>query len=122
MASPFQQQARTRKFLYLGLILVLFTAAFFWRTRVVQATADRMGVREMGRGEVELTESVVRLSLTGLRGVATCVLWNNALEKQKKNQWNELEVVVRSLTKLQPNFITPWQFQSWNLAYNVSVE
>ncbi len=29
---------------------------------------------------------------------------------------------VRSLTKLQPHFITPWIFQSWNLAYNVSVE
>src|SRR5688500_2868909 len=26
------------------------------------------------------------------------------------------------VTKLQPNFITPWIFQSWNIAYNVSVE
>src|SRR2546430_8951651 len=35
---------------------------------------------------------------------------------------NELELIVRSLTKLQPHFIRPWLFQSWNLAYNVSVE
>src|SRR5205823_14816081 len=35
---------------------------------------------------------------------------------------NKLEVVVRSLTKLQPHFIRPWLFQSWNLSYNVSVE
>jgi hypothetical protein len=26
------------------------------------------------------------------------------------------------LTKLQPHFLTPWLFQSWNLSYNVSVE
>ena len=30
--------------------------------------------------------------------------------------------MVRLLTKLQPHFLTPWLFQSWNLAYNVSVE
>src|SRR5262249_24619161 len=36
--------------------------------------------------------------------------------------WNHLELVVNSLTKLQPHFVTPWLFQSWNLAYNVSVE
>ena len=65
---------------------------------------------------------MVRQGLTGLRGVVICFLWSTAIEKQKKNQWNELEVMVRALTKLQPHFITPWLFQSWNLAYNVSVE
>ena len=76
------------------------------------------------RGDVDVTEcrGPLAQSLTGSRGLATCVLWNNAIEKQKKNQWNELEVLVRSLTRLQPHFITPWLFQSWNLAYNVSVE
>ena len=44
------------------------------------------------------------------------------MEAQKKNRWNELELYVDSLTRLQPHFITPWLFQSWNLAYNVSVE
>ena len=32
------------------------------------------------------------------------------------------QVLVRALTKLQPHFITPWLFQSWNLSYNVAVE
>src|ERR1700704_6437699 len=122
MASPFQQQARLRKFIYLGLIVALFTTSFIWRHYVVEKLANRLAIREESRGEVDLSGSVVRLTLTGSRGLATCVLWNNAIDKQKKNQWNELELVVRSLTKLQPHFITPWLFQSWNLAYNVSVE
>jgi hypothetical protein len=120
--SPFQQQVRQRKLLYLGLILVLLTLSVIWRYSVIDGLAERLAVREQSRGEVELTGAVVRLGLTGSRGLATCVLWANAIEKQKKNQWNELEVLVRSLTKLQPHFITPWLFQSWNLAYNVSVE
>jgi hypothetical protein len=73
------------------------------------------------RGDVELLGQVIRLSLTGSRGLATCALWISAIDKQKRAQWNELELLVRSVTKLQPHFITPWLFQSWNLAYNVSV-
>jgi hypothetical protein len=122
MASPFQQQVRQRKILYIVLILVLFTGSWVWRTNVVRAQAEELAIREVDRGEVELTGAVVRLGLTGSRGLAICILWNSAIDKQKKNQWNELEVLVRSVTKLQPHFITPWLFQSWNLSYNVSVE
>jgi hypothetical protein len=121
MASPFQQQALRRKMIYLGLILVLFTAAFLWRNNAVATQAHNLGLRETDRGDVELTGSVVRLGLTGSRGLATCALWMSAIDKQKKNQWNELEILVRAVTRLQPHFITPWLFQSWNLAYNVSV-
>lgn len=122
MASPFQQQARQRKLVYLALILVLFTLSLIGRRWALAPQAQALAIREETRGEVDLTGAAVRLGLIGSRGVATCYLRNSAMEKQKKNQWNELEVRVRSLTKLQPHFITPWLFQSWNLAYNVSVE
>jgi hypothetical protein len=123
MASPFQQQALQRKLIYAGLIVfVLLPLSLVWRKLVMDPQAEKLAVREQSRGQVELTGAAVRLGLTGLRGVATCLLWYEAMDKQKKNQWNELEVLVRSVTKLQPHFITPWLFQSWNLAYNVSVE
>jgi hypothetical protein len=121
MASPFQQRALQRKLIYLGLILVLFTGTFLWRSNAVANQARSLALREVDRGDVELTGAVVRLGLTGSRGLATCALWMSAIDKQKKNQWNELELLVRSVTKLQPHFITPWLFQSWNLSYNVSV-
>src|SRR5579875_1644476 len=132
MASPFQQQARYRKLTYGALILVLFTLALGWRKgelkffgmniKGVDAQARDLAIREESRGEVDWLGALARLSTIGTRGLATCVLWINALEAQKKNQWNELELYARSLTKLQPHFITPWIFQSWNLSYNVSVE
>ena len=59
-------------------------------------------------------------SLTDLQREAA--LWIYSMDAFKKNQWNELEFYTHALTKLQPHFVTPWLFQSWNLAYNVSVE
>ncbi len=111
-----------RKVVYAALILVLFTGSFFWRTYAVAQQADALAIREEKRGDLELSGSVLRLSLSGLRGVATCFLWINAIETQKKNQWSELEFQTRWLARLQPHFIKPWLFQSWNLSYNVSVE
>ena len=104
MASPFQKQARDRKFVYIGLIIVLFTFAWFWRHYNIDAQASKLAIREINRGDVELSGSVIRLTLTGSRGLATCALWISAIDKQKKNQWNELELLVRSLTKSEKRF------------------
>src|ERR1700730_8721395 len=122
MASPFQQQSLRRKLIYIGLIVTLICGSYAFRHTIINAKASELEIKEESLGEVELTGSAVRLGLTGLRGFVTCGLWWSAESKQKKNQWNELEIVVRSITKLQPHFLTPWMFQSWNLAYNVSVE
>jgi hypothetical protein len=123
MASPYQQQAFQRKLIYIGSIIVLFTFAWVWRHYVVLAQANQLQLRESARGnEEELSGAVVRIGLLGSQGLTTCLLWNDAIDKQRKNQWNELKLRVSWLTRLQPHFITPWLFQSWNLAYNVSVE
>src|SRR5215467_6477114 len=117
MASRFQRQALLRKVVYLVLILVLFTASLMHRRLIVIPQAYNLQLREEARGEVELTSSAVRLMTTGLRGWATCSLWLAAIEKQRKNEWSQLELLVRSITKLQPYFASPWLFQSWNLAF-----
>lgn len=130
--NKYQQQSVQRKFLYFGLILALFTASLLFRKGEVQAfgntysginkQAENLRLREVDQGEPELTASAMYLTLSGLRGVVVTSLWLKAIEKQRKHEWNELESAVRSLTKLQPHFISPWLFQSWNLAFNVSVE
>src|SRR5262249_60472481 len=88
----------------------------------IDAQARDLELREQDRGEVGLTASALRLTLLGSRGLVVCYLWVSAQEKQKKHEWNELELIVDSLTKLEPHYIITWLFQSWNLAYNVSVE
>jgi hypothetical protein len=124
VASPYQQQALVRKIIYIAIILALAFATYLVREAPggIRTRAETLGVQEESLGDVQLTDSMLRLSLTGSRGFAVCCLWLAAQEKQKKHEWNELDVLVKSLIKLQPHFVTPWLFQSWNLAYNVSVE
>src|SRR5271166_2388650 len=122
MASTLQQQSFQRKLIYLAIIMALLSASWVYRSYVVEAKATELGMLEENRGNVKLAGAAVRLSLTGSRGLAICILWNVAMDLQKKNKWSELELVTLSLSQLQPHFISPWMFQSWNLAYNVSVE
>ncbi len=122
MAVSFQEQSRKRKLIYAVLVGTLLSVAMMHREWLLNPLSMKIGIRQEQQGAVELTGSALRLSLTGSRGLAVCVLWWTAIEKQKKHEWNKLANLVRSVTKLQPHFITPWLFQSWNLSYNVSVE
>ena len=122
MGTPHHQQSLQRKIFYIGLILALFFVLVFYRPYVVEEEAKALSLRDEDRGDVELTGKIITLGLTGLRGVVVTALWNSAKDKMEKNQWNELELLVRQVTKLQPHYITPWLFQSWNLSYNVAVQ
>lgn len=122
MAASFQEQSRKRKLIYIGLILGLFTAALLHRQQLLDPKAKILALRQEQQGSVELNASALRLMLTGSRGLAVCFLWYRAIDQQRRHEWNKLSTLVRTVTKLQPHFITPWLFQSWNLAYNVSVE
>lgn len=86
------------------------------------AKETALDLRELDKGDPQLAAGVARLSLVGSRGFVITAMWRAAIEKQKRNEWEELELLVRTVTQLQPNFITPWIYQSWNISYNVSVE
>lgn len=122
MATPLLQKARQRKMFYFGAIVLLFTGSLIHREFVVKEQARALQLLETVKGEVEPTSAVVRLMLTGSRGFAVTALWYSAMDKQRRNEYHEVELLVKSITKLQPYFITPWLYQSWNLAFNVAVE
>src|SRR5215213_6245467 len=141
MANVYQRAAKQRKLAYLVAIVVLLglslvvRGTFFRidkksRQEVEQSplalTLDGRAklheLTELQQGDKELGGAAVQLLLTGSRGLAVSALWLDAIDKQKKQEWNELDIAVDSITKLQPHFTAPWLFQSWNLAYNVSVE
>lgn len=142
MANVYQQAAKQRKLIYLGSIVVLLGLSLAVRgtfAGVDQRSQDEVKaspvqsltldgrakvheLTELQQGDKELGGAAVQLLLTGSRGLAVCALWLNAIDKQRKQEWNELDISVNSLTKMQPHFTAPWLFQSWNLTYNVSVE
>lgn len=144
--NPLQRAATIRKVSYFAAILVLFTISMVWRgvipvplgtsqakaaqpfrwahNHTIQKQAEDLEVWELdpNEGEADVSGSAWRLALTGSRGIVVTGLWLSAIEKQKRNDFHEFEDRVRRVTKLQPNFITPWIYQSWNITYNVSVE
>ncbi|QDT51320.1 hypothetical protein [Symmachiella dynata] len=79
-----------------------------------------LGVTDLGN--VDPSSATMNLVLLGLRGVATNLLWMEAQEQQQHKDWAELNRTTESIILLQPHFQKVWQFQGWNLAYNVSAE
>jgi hypothetical protein len=110
-----------RKLVYMGVVLALYVVTLFVRTPIERVRA-RLQLSDTTLGDVDPTSSTMVLVLGGLRCVAANLLWTEAIEMQKEHDWTNLEVVVKSIVKLEPHFISVWTFQGWNLAYNVSVE
>ena len=77
---------------------------------------------ESSLGNVDPSSSTMNLVLFGLRGVATNVLWTDAMDAKEKKDWARLRSTVDSITLLQPHYEKVWDFQGWNLAYNVAAE
>jgi len=73
-------------------------------------------------GDVDPSSASMNFVLLGLRGIATNLLWMDANEYQKKKEWAKLRSTVNSIILLQPHYMKVWDFQGWNLAYNVSAE
>src|ERR1700760_2870109 len=108
MASSYQQRSLWRKIIYSIVIVVLFTFSILYRKQLLEPSALRLQLREQSHGEVELTGAALRQLLFGGRAIATTMLWNTVIEKQKRHEFNEVELLVGSITKLQPYFLTPW--------------
>ena len=140
MANKLQRDAFRRRVVYGVAIFALFGVSMFWRgklpvpfsgqvgvsrwlsDRSVMAQSEKLELRELDQGDPEIAGETARLAFVGARGLMVTGLWYAAIEKQKRNEFDQFEILARAVTTLQPHFITPWIFQSWNIAYNVSVE
>lgn len=60
--------------------------------------------------------------LGGFRGIAVDILWIQADAKINKKQFYQLKTYYELIATLQPNFASVWEFNMWNLAYNISAE
>lgn len=117
-----------RKLVYLcGILVLLIPIIWLGRPR---AGGDQGGTlaqlrrkHDLGEnelGKVDPTSAAMNLVLLGFRGIAADLIWINADENEQTKNWAELRANVDAIIMLQPHFTKVWQFQGWNLAYNVS--
>jgi len=83
---------------------------------------EACGLNQARLGEIDPASETLKLATLGMRGVAANILWEKANNYKKKKDWTNLSATLNQITKLQPNFISVWRFQAWNLSYNVSAE
>jgi hypothetical protein len=80
------------------------------------------GLSQAELGKIDPASETMKMATLGLRGVATNLLWMQANKYKKTESWDKLSATLNQIAKLQPNYITVWEFQAHNMSYNVSVE
>lgn len=119
-----------RKLAYgLGIAVLLYPLALLSSPATVVnpgGTLSQMraenGLSQANLGEIDPASETMKLATLGLRGLAVNLLWSKANDYKKKEDWTNLTATLEQLALLQPNFITFWKYQSWNVSYNVSVQ
>lgn len=89
---------------------------------VLSQIRDEYDLSQGDLGEIDPASESMRLATLGLRGVAASILWQKAEGYKKEQYWDRMSATLQQIAVLQPHFVNVWDFQSHNLAYNVSHE
>ena len=120
-----------RKVAYLCAIAVLFVPLSYISAPAKDTKSGGGKLSELRRkerlsqaqlGKIDPASASMTLATLGMRGIAANQLWGMAHHYKKTENWDAFKATLNQISKLQPNFVSVWQFQAWNISYNVSVE
>jgi hypothetical protein len=61
------------------------------------------------------------VAMGAFRGLVVDILWIRADRLKEQGQFFDAKQLAEWITILQPRFAQVWEFQAWNMAYNISV-
>ncbi len=61
------------------------------------------------------------VAMGAFRGLVVDILWLRADRLKDQGQFFDAKQLAEWITTLQPRFVSVWEFQAWNMAYNISV-
>jgi hypothetical protein len=67
------------------------------------------------------TLAFATVAMGAFRGLLVDVLWLRAESLKDKGEFFDAKQIAEWITTLQPRFASVWEFQAWNMAYNISV-
>jgi hypothetical protein len=113
---------RTKKIL----LLLLAAALLFGSNRVQQSLnrdRNQLGlVRASALQNAPPILAFTTVALGGFRGLISNLLWIRANDLQQDDKFFEAAQLADWITDLEPHFSQVWQFQAWNMAYNISIK
>jgi hypothetical protein len=125
-----------RKVIYVAVMAGLLTP-IYWLARpavnagggdsgdpggILAQLRDRYQLGQSSLGGIDPAGETIKLSVLGMRGIAANILWTKAGTFQMKKDWDSLSATLEQIAKVQPNFVSVWRYQAWNLSYNCSAE
>lgn len=125
------KSAFARKIVYLVILVAMLVPLFLLgqpaagkndRGGQLAEMRNRFNMAESDLGDISPASETMKLASLGLRGVAATLLWNKAHDYGVRHEWDRLKATLNNIALLQPHFDRVWEFQAWNLAYNVSTE
>lgn len=123
--------SQQRKFVYLGGILLLLIPIIYLgmpadakgsNAGKIASLRQQLDLGESDLGDIDPSGAAMNLVLLGLRGVAANILWMQADQQKNHKDWAGMRATTESIIRLQPHYVKVWEYNGWNLAFNVSVE
>ena len=130
------QRPFIRKIVYLAILVGLLVPLSLLSMPARQATPGEAGspggvlaqlrdehkLGQANLGQIDPTSETIKLATLGMRNIAATILWRQANRYKMREDWTAFSATAEQIIKVQPNFPTVWQFQGWNLSYNISAE
>ncbi len=118
------------KLIYLAVLIAMLIPLYLLGQPAGGSTTDPGGqltqmrtsfnIAESELGDINPASETMKLASLGLRGVAATLLWSKAHDYEVAHEWDRLKATLNNIALLQPHYEKVWEFQSHNLAYNVS--
>jgi hypothetical protein len=102
---------------------VIFLAAAAWLVPSLTRQRQQTGLEPAGLETSGDVAAELRLPLPALfvfRSLAIDYLWIRADKLKEQGQFFDALHLARLICELQPNLSKVWDFQAWNMAYNIS--
>src|SRR5580698_7409766 len=109
------------------IILLLLAVALLFSSGQVQKSLNRDRAR-LGLTHTDVLENAppmlafTTVALGGFRGLISNFLWIRSNDLQQDDKFFEASQLADWITDLEPHFAQVWDFQSWNMAWNISVK
>lgn len=126
------QRRFTRKIIYLVAIAVLLLPLSYLsqpgssqvegsKPGKLAVLRSQHGLSQANLGKVDPSSAAMRFATFGMHGLAASWLWVKANDAKIREDWTEFDATLDQIANFQPHFVEVWQFQAWNVAYNLSV-
>ena len=103
------------------MVAVLCVAASTLLVKPINNQREDLQIEQVSRYGDTPKYALLAASMGTFRGLAADFLWYRAEKLKQEGKLFEANTTAEWITNLQPRFGQVWVFQSWNMAYNISV-